>query len=76
MTDSSHQPVPKEEVIDEFFGQARKSSQKQFYPDSEDEGTDLGVQSDDGSEDSEGVASHVTCSEGGIDLQHIVEKRR
>lgn len=64
-------------MIDEFFGQARKSSQKQFYPDSEDEMSDLGVQSDDGSEDSEeGVASHVTHSEGRIDLQHIMEKRR
>lgn len=75
---ATHQPAaPKEEEIDEFFGHARKSSQKQFYVDSEDEGSgDLGVQSDEESDDSGGVASHMTRSEGGVDLQRIMESRR
>ena len=75
---ASHQPAPREEVIDDFFGQPKKSSQQQFCADSEeeDEGTGLGGHSDDGSEDGEGMADHVTHSDGGIDLQRILESRR
>jgi hypothetical protein len=71
----SHPLATREEEIDEFFGQARKSSQKlQFCADSDDEETDLGVHSD--SEGSEGAAGHVTHSDGGgIDLQYIMENR-
>ena len=69
---------PKPEEIDEFFGEAKKSSQKQFhYVDSEDEGTEQGVESDT-SEDSDAVMLERVKEPGGktcLDILSIRQKK-
>ncbi len=67
---------PRDEDIDEFFGEARKSSQKQFYAvDSESEGSGLNQ-----GDDSEGVGDDgihpVPKDNPVLDLQLIMDKRR
>lgn len=71
-----HKDEAKEEEIGEFFGDPKKSSQKQFYADSDDESSDLGVESDGGSDDEGvGVAGHVTHSQA-LDIQLILANKR
>lgn len=74
-----HKDKAKEEEIGEFFGDPKKSSQKLFYADSDDECSDLGVESDGGSDNEEvGVAGHVRTSQANtdLDIQLILASRR
>ena len=73
-----HKNEAKEEEIGEFFGDPKKTSQKQFYVDSDDESSDLGVESDGGSDDEVGVAGHVSHPQAStdLDIQLILANRR